>query len=168
MRQMLSSTRGGLLRYAAGLALAGTLAACGGPTGPGSGHLLPNYFLSTVDGKPLPASTGNIPEGWTLTAALLVFPDSVRDRPRGWTPIQGLMTYTEFVRDDQQVEYQWVSQLNFTLTGNELRIDLCPPLALCLIRTELVGQVTDTDLVLTHYLGDEPRNVYRYFPALAD
>ncbi len=157
------------VRLTTGLALAGAVAACGGPTGPGSGTLAPSYFLSSVDGKPLPTTTNNLPPGWTLTGAALGFPATVFEgRPRGTTPVQDLVTYTEFVTDDQQMPQTWTSQLAFTLTGDQLTINLCPPLALCIARTELVGTVQGGALLLTHYLGDQPQNVYQYFPALQD
>jgi len=128
--------------------------------------LYASYFLSAVDGKPLPVPiTG---DGVMLVANTLVFDD--HDRPRAGTTVDGLVRYVLDVRrPDQSLEHSEID-LDYSVTGAELRINLCPPLALCITTTELVGTIGEPtdDLVLTNYTGGVKGSVYRFVPALPD
>jgi hypothetical protein len=59
-------------------------------------------------------------------------------------------------------------ELEFEVEDGDVRIDLCPLLALCVLPTALDGRVDDRELVLTHFLGGESRAVYRYTAALPE
>jgi hypothetical protein len=144
------------------LALAGLLG-CTTSTGPSP--LYSSYFLSTLDGKPLPVDFGT--DGSRLDALWLGFDTGVR--PRAGQPVTGRVRYTQIIRrPDQTIDHSSV-QLNYTIQDQVLRIDLCPPGALCLVATELVGPVGNRDqLLLTHYLAGQPGSVYRFGAALPD
>jgi hypothetical protein len=107
-------------------------------------------------------------EGTMLVGSSLVFGDS--DRPRAGGTVDGLVLYVLDVKRPGQPQEHSSIELNYQIQGDELRIDLCPPLALCIAETILVGTIEGrTDpLVLTHYLGGRAESVYRYFPALPD
>lgn len=138
--------------------------ACTSPSDPSP--LYPGYFLSRVDSEYLPVPFGD--DGSVLLAASLSFSGNVRPR-EGATPI-GTVHYTLLIRQaDQTVQHSTVD-LDYTIQDAELHINLCPPLALCITTTELIGPVLDRneELVLTHYVGGTPGTVYRYFPALPD
>lgn len=141
-----------------------TLAACA--TGPGTGSPIRSYFLSAVDGKPLPSSV-DLPEGYQLITRTLYVPIEGRPRTNG---AAGMVEITDIIRTPDQQNQHFTTQYRYTVAGSELHIDLCPPLALCLaIQNELIGTLTtQPDLVLTHYLGGQPKSVYRYFAALPD
>lgn len=125
-----------------------------------------SYFLSAVDGKPLPVTYAE--DGSKLIAGLLDFGSS--ERPRGTTPVDGLVRYIlDVQRRDQSIEHS-ESEHNYVIDVGVLRINLCPSLALCIIATELVGPIEgDPDgLVLTHYLGGAPASVYRFVAVLQE
>ena len=137
---------------------------CASPAGPSP--LYPGYFLTSVDGDPLPAPYGT--DGSMLVSGSLGFGDS--DRPRTTGPVTGMVTYTLVVRrPDQSLEHSTM-QLDYSISDGVLRINLCPPLALCIVSTELVGPILGrtSELVLTNYLAGAPGSVYRYFPSLPD
>ena len=128
--------------------------------------LYSSYFLSTVDGKPLPVPLGA--DGVSLVANVLAFGD--QGRPRAGTSADGMVRYIlEVRRPDQSLEHSEID-LNYQIRGDELRIDLCPPLALCITTTELVGTIGERtdDLVLTNYVGGIPGSVYRFVPVLLE
>ena len=137
---------------------------CGSSTAPS--QLSSSYFLSTLDGEPLPVPYGA--DGTILVASILDF--GALGRPREITPAQGLVRYVVDVRrPDRFIDHSEVD-LNYSIEEGTLRINLCPSLALCLIATELVGPI-DTDgaeLVLTHYLSGKAGSVYRFVPVLGE
>lgn len=139
------------------------LLGCGTSTGPSP--LYSSYFLATLDGKPLPVALGT--DGSRLEALTLGFGTGIR--PRGSQPVTRTVWYVQLIRrPDQTIEHSSV-QLNYTLDDAVLRIDLCPPLADCLVSSELVGPVEDRyEMVLTHYLAGQARSVYRFVAALPD
>lgn len=169
MKHLLSS-RGAKSVIITALALAGALAACeDGPTGPAPNGLYRGYFLSTVNGNPLPTATPDLPVGFTLVASQLSFPNPAsQTRPRGGRPILGFVAYTQVLRDGQGIDHPSTVQLGYTVSEGELRINLCPPFALCIAPTELVGPVDGTELLLTHYLSNQARSVYRFVASLPD
>jgi hypothetical protein len=131
---------------------------CGTSTAPS--QLSSSYFLSTLDGRPLPVPYGA--EGSVLVASMLDF--GTLGRPREAVPPLGTVRYVVDIKPpDRSIEHSEVD-LNYAIEGGTLRIDLCPPLALCLIASELVGPINDdrTELVLTHYLGGRAGSVYRF------
>lgn len=141
-----------------------TLAGCSSSTGPSP--LYPSYFLSSVDGKPLPAPSN--PDGTAITYGGLSFDGEPRPHETG--PSTGTVTYTIiYQRPDHSFE-RVENSLGYTVADGVLRINLCPSLALCLIPTELVGPFSHPNgpLVLTHYLGGAAQSVYRFFPSLPD
>lgn len=136
---------------------------CGASTAPSP--LASSYFLSTVDGKALPVPHGG--EGWTLVAGLLDF--GRPDRPRGTSAVSGTVRYIlDLRRPDQSLEHSDLV-LNYTIQDGILRIDLCPPGALCFVATELVGPVADGsgELVLTNYVAGAPGSIYRFVAVLS-
>lgn len=138
---------------------------CGTPVEPTP--LWSSYFLSTVDGRPLPVPFGS--DGLVLVASFLAFGDS--DRPRDIGPAEaGLVRYTVVLRRPDQSTDQSTTDLNYAISNGILRINLCPSLALCIVATELVGPMPgkNGDLVLTHYLGGKPGSVYRWVAVLPD
>ena len=138
--------------------------ACGNTVQPSP--LYSSYFLTAVDGAPLPVRFTE--DGSVLLAGSLTFPDG--SRPRAPGPADGLVSYTILVRRPDQTQEHSTIELNYSIRDGVLRIDLCPPLALCFASTELVGPILGPaeELVLTHYLGGTPGSVYRYFPSLPD
>jgi len=136
---------------------------CDEGLGPGS-SLYPTYFLSSIDDQPLPAPDDEVPEGAVVIAAHLGFPRGGRTREGE----VALVSYTRWIRLADQTEQQVRIDLNFWVTDGELTIDLCPPLAFCLVPTELRGPAERNELRLTHYLADRPGSVYRFFAALPD
>lgn len=137
---------------------------CGNPLAPSP--LYPGYFLSAVDGQPLPVPFAA--DGSVLLAGSLGFADL--ERPRTTGPVSGMVSYAISVRrPDQSLEHSTI-KLNYSISDGVLRINLCPPLALCIVSTELVGPILGqtSELVLTNYLGGNPGSVYRYFPSLPD
>jgi hypothetical protein len=137
---------------------------CDNPVEPSP--LYPSYFLSAVDDDPLPAPYAA--DGSVLLAGTLGFADL--ERPRTTATITGLVSYTISVRRPDQSLEQSTIELYYSITDGVLRINLCPPLALCIASTELVGPILgrNNELVLTYYLGGNPGSVYRYFPTLPD
>lgn len=146
------------------LALLVLLLGCHNPATPG--ELYPGYFLSSVDGRPLPTATPDLPDGYVLVSGALGFGSSAL--PGDVDVVAGLVTYTQIVRDPDQVTQHWTTDLSYSVSGGELRINLCPPLALCIVSTELVGPADRTELVLTHVLAGQPRAVYRFLATLPD
>lgn len=137
---------------------------CGNAIGPSP--LYPSYFLSAVDGKLLPVPFAG--DGSVLVASSLGFIDW--ERPRTTEPVTGLVSYTISVRrPDQSLEHSTI-ELDYSISDGVLRINLCPPLALCIVSSELVGPILGrtSELVLTNYLAGNPGSVYRYFPSLPD
>jgi hypothetical protein len=150
-------------RLLLGLALL-SAASCAESTTPST--INPAYFLAAVDGTPLPVPFG--PDGWTLVATVLEFGDA--GRPRADAELEGLVRYIlDLRRPDQSLEHSEID-LNYEVRGDELRIDLCPPLALCITTVELVGTIGEPgdDLVLTNYTGGVPGSVYRFAPVLLE
>lgn len=147
------------------LALAvAALAGCGEPTAPGA--VYPSYFLATVDGKPLPVPYGEA--GTQLVAGQLDF--GGLERPRDGAATTGLVQYVlDVQRPDHSIAHSTIG-LDYAIEGGVLRINLCPPLALCFARTELIGPISPdrTELTLTHYLADIPGSVYRYVAPLRE
>jgi hypothetical protein len=129
--------------------------------------LYSSYFLSAIDGDLLPAPTKDLPAGSVVESGYLFF--GRQGRPRAAANDRtGVVTYTRTVRDpNQQVETVSL-ELAYSISHGELRIDLCPPGALCLVPTELAGPVDASTLVLTHMLAGSPRSVYRFHAALPD
>ncbi len=144
---------------AAALALA-----CAGGVGPSP--LYHNYFLSAVDGDPLPVPYSE--DGSELISGSLGFGPG--GRPRAPGPATGTVNYTLIVRQADGTQQHSTVQLDYAVSNGELRINLCPPLALCIVSTELVGPILGPteELVLTHHLAGNPGSVYRYFPTLPD
>jgi hypothetical protein len=137
---------------------------CGTSTAPSP--FASTYFLSTVDGKPLPVAFGT--DGSMLVAGMLNFGRGTR--PRGPNPVNGTVYYVlNIERPDHSVD-EPESWLNYSIRDGVLRIDLCPPEALCLVATELVGPIGDYagELVLTYTLGGIPGSVYRFVAVLLD
>lgn len=137
---------------------------CGTSTAPS--QLSSSYFLSTLDGKPLPVPYGA--DGSMLIASMLDF--GTLGRPREATPPQGTVRYVvEVQRPDQFIDHSEVD-LNYAIEEGTLRINLCPRGALCIIASELVGPINDdpAELVLTHYLGGKAGSVYRFVAQLPD
>ena len=149
---------GGMRRTLLVLALSG----CTYATEPSG--LYSSYFLSAIDGDLLPAPSSDLPEGYTVESGWLGFGRA--DRPRG--NLGDTVTYTLTVRGpNQQVETRTL-RLSYSITKAQLRIDLCPPGALCLVPNELVGPVDATALLLTHMLAGTARSVYLFHAALPD
>ena len=137
---------------------------CSNPVAPSPVH--PAYFLSAVDGQLLPVPFAA--DGSVLLAGSLGFGDWGRPRETG--PVTGTVAYGIILRrPDQSLEHSTV-QLDYSISDGVLRINLCPPLALCIVSTELVGPILSrtSELVLTHFLSGTPGSVYRYFPSLPD
>ena len=137
---------------------------CGTSTAPS--QLSSSYFLSSLDGKPLPVTY--VGDGSMLVASILDF--GTLGRPREVAPPQGTVRYVVDIQPpDRPIEHSEVD-LNYSIEDDTLRIDLCPPLALCLLASELVGPINDdpTELVLTHYLGGKAGSVYRFVAQLPD
>ncbi len=131
-----------------------------------SSGLYPSYFLTAVDGKTLPVPLGG--DGSELLAGSLDFTGLIRARETG--PVSGLVNYRQSVRNPDHSIGDSNVQLNYSIVDGVLRIDLCPPLAECIVSEELVGPLTDShsELLLTRYLAGAPGTVYRYFPSLPD
>jgi len=129
-------------------------------------QLSSSYFLSSLDGKPLPityAETGSM-----LVSSILDF--GTLGRPRETTPVQGLVRYVvDIRRPDQFIDHSEVD-LNYSIEEGTLRINLCPSLALCIVATELVDPIDPDggELVLTHYFSGKAGSVYRFVAALPD
>lgn len=142
----------------------GGMAACGGTFEPSG--LYPSYFLSQLDGEFLPAPYGA--DGSLLVAGSLGFG---RDgRPRSEGPRSGMVKYSQTIRLPDQSEQRSSIDLEYTIADGVFRINLCPPLALCITTTELIGPILwpTEELVLTHYVGGMPGSVFRYFPTLPE
>lgn len=151
-------------RFLLALALAAQ-AGCAESTEP-TASLYSSYSLMSVDGKLLPVPW--LEDGSTLVGTVLAF--GTGNRPRAGADVDGLVRYITMIRrPDQSVEHSEM-ELNYSLREDELRINLCPSLALCIVSTELVGTVGEpTDpLVLTHYLAGAAGSVYRFVPTLPD
>lgn len=140
--------------------------ACADTAGPSPSPLYPGYFLQSVDGRFLPMPVGT--DGAMLVASSLWFGDG--SRPRTGNTVDGTVRHMQEVQRPGQPPERSDIDLNYQIQGDELRIDLCPPLALCIVETELIGTVEGrtAPLVLTHYLGGQPGSVFRFFPALPD
>jgi len=139
------------------------LVACtGDPIGPS--QLYPGYSLVTINGELLPLPADDLPEGAEIIAANLVFPRV--DRSRGEQ--SQLVSHTRWIRMADQTVDRVTLELAFTVDRGELRINLCPPLALCILTTELIGLVDSRELELTHFLAGQPQAVYRYTAALPE
>ena len=131
------------------------LATCSDPVGPGDG-LYPHYALVSVDGAALPAPTSDLPEGWVVEHAQLAFP---HDRPRG---AGSFVWYVQLIRGPDNTTNLSRTHLEYSVEGNQVSINLCPPLALCIVPTELLGEVVGDQLLLTHYLANQAHSVYRF------
>jgi len=135
------------------------VAACGG-SAVAPGPVYSSYFLTSVDGKALPAPYGG--DGADLLAGGLSF-----DTPS--TPT-GVVGYRLLVRQADQSVSSSTVQLNYSISAGELRINLCPSLAICIASDELVGPIVDShsELVLTRYVAGVRGSLYRFFPSLPD
>jgi len=135
---------------------------CNSPVAPSP--LSPNYFLSAVDGHPLPALYNA--NGDVLVAASLDFKSTLRTRNG---PAK-LVSYSISVDQHAYSLMHSTVELGYTISDGVLRIDLCPPIAACLVSTELVGPIADrtSELVLTSYVNGAKGSVYRYFPSLPE
>jgi len=140
--------------------------ACADPAGPSPSLLYSSYFLFSVDGKFPPVPLGS--DGTMLLSSWLGFGDG--GRPRGGTTMDGMVRYVQEVQRPGYPPERSDIYLNYQIRGDELRIDLCPPLALCIIESELVGTIEGrtAPLALTHYLGGQAGSVYQFYPALPD
>ncbi|MGE0553852.1 MAG: hypothetical protein AB7R55_10530 [Gemmatimonadales bacterium] len=139
------------------------LASCtSDPIGPDG--LYPGYSLLTINGQVIPAPDNDIPDGAEIISASLAFPRP--DRSRGEQ--SQLVSYTRWIRMADQTVERLTLQLDYTVEDGELRINLCPPLALCILTTELIGQVDARELLLTHFLAGQAQAVYRYEAALPE
>ena len=138
--------------------------ACTSPVDPSP--LYPGYSLMRVDDQFLPVPWGE--DGSVLISASLLFGGEMR--PREPAPPNGTVQYTLWIRMPDYTVQRSTVDLDYTIENAELRINLCPPLALCITTTELVGPVSDPslELVLTHYVGGTPGTVYRYSAALPE
>ncbi|HEV8600854.1 MAG TPA: hypothetical protein VGQ69_15945 [Gemmatimonadales bacterium] len=139
---------------------------CSDALQPSPSPLYPSYFLSSVDGQLLPVPYAA--DGTLLLAGSLGF--GGLDRPRAEGQASGTVSYSLIVRwPDQSVHHSTI-ELDYTIEAGVLRINLCPPLALCIASTDLVGPILGPyqELVLTYYLSGNPGSVYRYGPALPD
>ncbi|MGE0442582.1 MAG: hypothetical protein AB7S39_19025 [Gemmatimonadales bacterium] len=147
----------------AGLALL-AMAGCNGATNPIEKlPIYPGWFLSTIDGAYPPIPDWN---GGTLVAAGLYFRDFTADGNGG----SGVVTFTTNVLRGSVPE-PTSADLNFTISGGQLRINLCPPGGACFAVTDElhgpIGERTDP-LVLTRYVGGQAGAVFRFGPALPD
>jgi hypothetical protein len=140
------------------------LLGCGNPGEPGP--LYPSYYLSFVDGKPLPVPFGS--DGSTLISRSLGFANSIRPREAG--PSTGTVSMTEHIRRPDQSISLLRTDYAYSIEEGVIRINLCPRDVLCIVATELVGPIVDRpgELVLTHYVGGKPGSVHRYFPVLLE
>ena len=138
--------------------------ACDSAAGPSP--LYPSYFLSAVDNAPLPVPFAE--DGSVLLAGSLSFADWEPGAATG--PVTGLVSYSTVVRRPDLSLAHATVELDYTISDGVLRINLCPPLALCIVSTELIGPITGrtSELVLTNYLAGSPAAVYRFFPSLPD
>ena len=129
--------------------------------------LYPGYFLSKVDDQLLPVPYGT--DGSVLLAGSLAF-GTDQLRPHRTDHENGTVSYTLLIRHPEQSNEHTTIELDYAIENDVLHINLCPPLALCIASTELVGTIQGRyeELVLTHYLGGNPGTVYRFFPALPD
>jgi hypothetical protein len=107
-----------------------------------------------------------LPDGWLLVSGSLAFGD--QDRPRLGTTAEDLVAYSRTVRRPDNVEETSTIDLRYTISGGTITIDLCPPLALCVARTELIGPFDPDELVLTHFLANTARSVHRFIAARPD
>jgi hypothetical protein len=149
-------------RLLLGLALL-SAASCAESTAPST--LYSSYDLASVDGQPLPVPW--LDDGTTLTGIVLEF---TNERTRRAMAPEGVVQYRLTVRrPDHSIEHSEIG-LNYQIRGNELRIDLCPPLALCITTTELVGTIGEPiyELVLTNYTGGVAGSVYRFVRVLPE
>ena len=153
-----------LIRYVTLFLVVLLFAGCDSPVNPGP--LNPSYYLVNIDDKYLPVPWGG--DGSVLIDASLRFDRETR--PRAPAPTSGTVHYTLSVRMPDQTIQRSTSDLLYTIENDELRINLCPPLALCITTTELIGPLPDPPLalVLTHYLGGQPGTVYRFSAVLLE
>jgi hypothetical protein len=122
-------------------------AACA--TGPSPQSSL--YSLAEIDGRPLPTGSKDLPEDYLVLAGSLDFGLG-----------NGLVRRSETFRPPNQAAESHSIELNYTRDKSVVVINLCPPLALCFARTELVGSASGSDLLLTHELGGRTQSTYRY------
>lgn len=144
------------------LALVVLVLGCDETTGPGV-DLYPSYFLSSIDGDPLPVPY--LPAGSQLIAGGLNFGQA--GRPRGEV-VTGLVSYALTIRRADQSIDQVRTDLAYMVENDVLRINLCPLNSACITSTELVGPVDRDHLVLTHYNTGQAMEVYRFVAALPD
>ena len=121
-----------------------------------------------MDGLHLPVPYGE--DGTVLVGGHLGFGDGMRARDLAAGPLEGTVRYTVITRRPGHPEQLASVDLDYEIRDGVLTINLCPPLALCITTTELIGPVgSPTDeLVLTHHIGGTPGSVFRYFPNLPD
>ncbi len=140
--------------------------ACSSPVQPDP--LYPSYVLTTVDGQFLPVPWGQ--DGATLVDAWLRFDRDPRPRAGEIGVLNGTVRYSVRIRLPDQTVQQSIVDLDYSIQSSQLRINLCPPLALCILSTELVGIIPGPalELELTHFLGGMAEQVYRYSASLAE
>jgi hypothetical protein len=149
------------------IALVATAAVgCAEPTDPLENlPVYPGWFLSTVDGAYPPIPEGN---GGSLLRAGFAFREYTVTGPGQGS---GVVTYARHVLRDGVLD-PTIVDLDFTIGGGTLRINLCPRLSACIavVGTELVGPVAGgtAPLVLTEYLGGQAGPVLRFHAALPD
>lgn len=129
----------------------GLLVGLGGCSSTGPGPSPDVYMLITIDGRSLPTGSSDLPDGTVLVAASLDFSLDPQ-----------LVRYAQSVKAPDRPVESFSIDLNYSWIRDSVAVDLCPPLALCFARTELVGTASNTELRLTHILGASPRSVYRF------
>jgi hypothetical protein len=142
------------------------LCACSSPSEPSG--IYSTYFLSAIDGQVLPAPAMDLPEGLVVESGWLFFGQLGRPRAGRGGVLTDTVTYSRTVRGPNGQVDSATIDLVYSITRDTVRIDLCPPGALCLVPTELVGPVDRTTLVLTHMLAGTARSTYRFHAALPD
>jgi hypothetical protein len=148
------------LRIAAAL-IGMSLAACA--TAPTGDDIARVWYLTAVDGRPLP-DQGDLPAGYHLVAESITFPSEIR--PRSGGPETGMIRMARTARNPAgRLEASEVD-LAYVITGSDIRINLCPPLALCIQQTELIGTIGAQESTMTHYLGGTATNTYRFVRAI--
>jgi hypothetical protein len=137
------------------------LAACDHTTAPSAA--LGTCFLSSIDGKPLPAAPQEFPAGSVVQSGSLAFDAGQRPHEN-----PGTVDYTLVVQQNGSAPEIRRVTLWYTMTGNVVSINTCPPGALCLVAEELTGPLVGNTLTLTHYFAGAPRSVYRFYRQLPD
>lgn len=125
--------------------------------------LYPGWYLVTVDGQFLPIPDGT---GGSMISSGLRF---LEFTSTGSAEGSGVVQYVTHVLRGGVVEPSIV-ELDFTISGTTLHIDLCPRLSACVAATELVGPVGGgtTPLVLTRFVAGQAGSVLQFQASLPD